>query len=124
MQNNRQSAARNRTSERTAIVLALVVALFMHGFFLLLPIAGKSPPVNVAADRIELQLSTFIPQTPDILQPLLVRICPFLLLGDHSDVYDDAALVINPDPISLFDPWRHVRDVFRCGRENNTTSKN
>ncbi|MDH3901923.1 MAG: hypothetical protein OEU84_17385 [Xanthomonadales bacterium] len=70
MQIRRQKPKQTRTGKKTGIWLALVCAIALHAIVLLLPVARQLLPEDSLQTSIELQLTTFSPRLPALLEPL------------------------------------------------------
>ena len=66
----RQKPKQIRTGKKAGIWLALCCALALHAIFLLLPLARQMPPDNKLLTTIELQLTSFSPQSPALPEPI------------------------------------------------------
>ena len=72
MQADRHKPVQIRTGRKAGIWLALCFALALHAILLLLPIAKQISSTDKLHTSIELQLTTFSPQTPALPKPLSV----------------------------------------------------
>jgi len=113
MQNCAPARVQIRTGKKTGIWPALTVALGLHAIILFLPITRQTPAVDDVRAPIELQLTTFHPQSPATEEPDIPAPIPVPEpITEQAPEPPESIAEAQPDaepPLLIPDP--HVRDL-------------